>query len=252
MIQEICLFVWKEAKACTFAVCFFMLLFLSRQFSFGIPRYDFLFLSMIFVQVIFVIIKVESWDELKVIFLFHLAGLGLELFKTHPTIGAWSYPEPAFFKLFTVPLYSGFMYSAVASYIIQAWRLFNLELKFHPSIVLTLPLAATIYVHFFLRHFAIDLRMMLILVVFLIYSRTVVFFQIEKKVRKMPLWLAFLLISFFIWVAENISTFLGAWSYPHQLTTWQLVHSTKFSAWFLLFIFSFIIVTDLKILRKKL
>jgi uncharacterized membrane protein YoaT (DUF817 family) len=31
-----------------------------------------------------------------------------------------------------------------------------------------------------------------------------------------PLMLAFVLIGFFIWLAESISTFWGVWSYPNQ------------------------------------
>jgi uncharacterized membrane protein YoaT (DUF817 family) len=62
----------------------------------------------------------------------------------------------------------------------------------------------------------------------------------------MPLMLSFFLIGFFIWVAENISTFLGAWRYPNQEHTWQLVHIGKISSWFLLVVISIIIVAQLK------
>ena len=34
-------------------------------------------------------------------------------------------------------------------------------------------------------------------------------------------------IGFFIWIAENITTFFGAWAYPNQETTWSLVHLGK-------------------------
>ncbi len=40
----------------------------------------------------------------------------------------------------------------------------------------------------------------------------------------MPLLLAFVLIGFFIWLAENISTFAGVWSCPNQLGAWSAVH----------------------------
>lgn len=45
----------------------------------------------------------ETRDELKVITLFHLIGLALELFKVH--MGSWSYPEEGYSKIFGVPLY---------------------------------------------------------------------------------------------------------------------------------------------------
>lgn len=37
--------------------------------------------------------KLESLDEVKVIGVFHLIGLALELYKVH--MGSWSYPEEA-------------------------------------------------------------------------------------------------------------------------------------------------------------
>lgn len=43
----------------------------------------------------------------------------------------------------------------------------------------------------------------------------------------MPLLLAFVLIGFFVWVAENIATFYGIWSYPHQIGAWATVHLGK-------------------------
>lgn len=62
----------------------------------------------------------------------------------------------------------------------------------------------------------------------------------------MPLLLAFVLIGFFIWLAENISTFLSIWSYPHQLGAWSAVHVGKWSSWSLLVLMTFTIVTNLK------
>ncbi len=62
----------------------------------------------------------------------------------------------------------------------------------------------------------------------------------------MPLLLSFLLIGFFIWIAENVTTFLGAWKYPNQEEVWRLVHIGKISSWFLLVVISIIIVAQLK------
>ena len=57
----------------------------------------------------------------------------MELFKVHK--GSWSYPEEAYTKFFGVPLYSGFMYASVASYMCQAWHWFNLKIDtfFRPA-----------------------------------------------------------------------------------------------------------------------
>ena len=63
--------------------------------------------------------------------------------------------------------------------------------------------------------------------------------------------LSFLLIGFFIWVAENIATYFGAWQYPHQKRQWAIVGPTKISSWMLLVIISFIIVAALKEIFPK-
>ncbi len=58
--------------------------------------------------------------------------------------------------------------------------------------------------------------------------------------------LAFFLIGFLIWIAENIVTFYGAWTYPNQEEVWSIVHIGKMSSWFLLCVISVIIVAQLK------
>jgi uncharacterized membrane protein YoaT (DUF817 family) len=70
----------------------------------------------------------------------------------------------------------------------------------------------------------------------------------------MPLAIAFVLIGFFIWIAENIATYFGAWKYPNQTEVWSLVHLGKVSSWVLLVIVSFLIVATLKQVKggKKL
>lgn len=68
---------------------------------------------------------------LKVIAVFHGAGLALELFKTHAH--AWACPEPGWTKIAGVPLYSGFMYASVASYLCQAWRRLDVSLSCLPA-----------------------------------------------------------------------------------------------------------------------
>lgn len=251
-MREFVVFGIKEARACIFAGLFFGILLLSNHIPlFGLPRYDFIFVTAVVLQIVLVWKRIETKDELLTLCAFHVLGLVLELFKTHPAVGSWSYPEPAFFKIGTVPLYSGFMYAAVASYICQAWRLLNLELQHFPSYRLSLPLCIAIYLNFFTHHFIGDYRWYLIAGVVLVFFRTTVHFTIIQKRRNMPVVLAFLLIGFFIWIAENISTYLGAWQYPDQEHTWTLVSAGKINAWFLLVIISFIIVADLKHMRER-
>lgn len=44
-----------------------------------------------------------------------------------------------------VPLFSGFMYAAVGSYIARSWRTMNLSFSHYPSRMLTVLLAVAIY-----------------------------------------------------------------------------------------------------------
>jgi uncharacterized membrane protein YoaT (DUF817 family) len=247
ILREFLWFGILEARACVFAGGFFLILLLSQWWPTDwLPRYDFLCLAAVALQLLLVFLRIETLHEVMVLGIFHFLGLCLELFKTHPSIGSWSYPEPGYLKVGWVPLYSGFMYAAVASYICQAWRLFRLELRRLPPLWLSLPLAFAIYANFFVHHFWVDQRWWLILSVVIIYSRTMVDFTVIQKRRAMPLVLSFFLIGFFIWVAENLSTFGRAWVYPDQLSGWRMVGWNKITSWFLLVIISFIIVAYLK------
>ena len=80
----------------------------------------------------------------------------------------------------------------------------------------------------------------------LLFWRARVHFTVVTVERRMPLVVSFGLIAFFIWVAENIATFFGAWVYPHQAQKWAIVGPAKISSWALLVIISFIIVAALK------
>jgi uncharacterized membrane protein YoaT (DUF817 family) len=55
--------------------------------------------------------RLETWEEARVILLFHLTGTAMEWFKVSCR-KSWAYPEPALFKLMGVPLFSGFMYAS--------------------------------------------------------------------------------------------------------------------------------------------
>ncbi|MDP8952599.1 MAG: DUF817 domain-containing protein [Actinomycetota bacterium] len=250
--RELLLFGFKEARACVFPVLFFAILFLSKYVPlFGLPRYDFIFLAVLGVQALLLLARIETRDEVLVLCVFHAIGLGLEIFKTHPAVGSWSYPEEGFLKIFGVPLYSGFMYAAVAGYMCQSWRLLDLELKNYPPYIFSVPLYAGIHLNFFTHHFVWDLRWALVLGVFVVFWKTSVRFSVaEQRRRSMPLVVSFFLIGFFVWVAENISTYLGAWVYPERTAAWNLVSFGKISSWFLLVIVSFILVADLKHVKE--
>ena len=94
-----------------------------------LARYDFLFLCMLGVQIALLASGLERWEEAKVILIYHAVGTLMEIFKT--SVGSWIYPEPNFFRIAGVPLFSGFMYSCVGSYICRAWRLFDFRFSNH-------------------------------------------------------------------------------------------------------------------------
>jgi uncharacterized membrane protein YoaT (DUF817 family) len=248
---ELWMFGIKEARACLFAGLFFLSLFASHKLrDLGLPRYDLLLLVAVGIQVWMLRAKLETWDEFKAIVVFHLIGLALELFKT--SVGSWSYPEFAYTKVLGVPLYSGFMYAAVGSYVIQAWRLLDLHVERHPPYWMAALIAIAIYANFFTHHFIGDYRWYLIALACGLYARTTVVFRPYDVERRMPLVLAFVLIGFFIWIAENVSTFYGAWRYPNQAGAWAMVHVGKWSSWSLLAMLTFILVAELKHIKARI
>lgn len=243
----------KQARACLFAGLFFAAVFLvPRAGLWGFSRYDVLLVIALGIQAWMVWAKLETIDELKAICLFHIVGFALEVFKTSSGISSWAYPDFAYSKVLGVPLFSGFMYAAVGSYIIQAWRLFDLHIRHHPPYWMAALLAASIYANFFTHHYIGDYRWYIAACTLGLYARaTVVFCPLDRE-RTMPLLLSFVLIGFFIWLAENISTFFGIWKYPNQIGAWSAVHVGKWSSWSLLVIMTFTIIANLKHIKQRI
>jgi len=243
----------KQARSCLFVGLFFSAVFMvPRAGIAGLPRYDVLLVIALAIQVWMVWMKLETVDELKAICLFHLVGFCLEVFKTSGGINSWAYPDPAYSKVFGVPLFSGFMYAAVGSYIIQAWRLFDLRIRHHPPYWMAAAIATAIYANFFTHHYIGDYRWYIAACTLGLYARATVTFRPLDRERYMPLLLSFILIGFFIWLAENISTFFGIWRYPNQIGAWSAVHVGKWSSWSLLVIMTFTIVANLKYIKERI
>ncbi len=185
--------------------------------------------------------RLETLAEAKVILIFHVVGTAMEIFKTD--VGSWIYPEENLFRLGGVPLFSGFMYAAVGSYLARISRIFDMRYGHYPPLWTTVALAAAIYTNFFAHHFIADLRYALLGVTAALFFRTVVHYRVFRLWHRMPLLLGFLLVALFIWLAENIGTWSRAWMYPGQVEGWTPVSIQKLGAWYLLMIISFVLVT---------
>ena len=75
---------------------------------------------------------------------------------------------------------------------------------------------------------------------------TWVHYTVGSERYRMPLALSFVLIGFFLWLAENISTVFQAWQYPDQADGWSMVHVGKFGSWALLVVVSIVLVANWK------
>ncbi|WP_417458262.1 DUF817 domain-containing protein [Kordiimonas sp.] len=243
-LAELWWFGLKQAWACLFGGLLLFMIVASHLFwpeEAPLARYDFLFLSALVIQVLMLALRLESVDEAKVIFIFHLVGTFMELFKT--SVGSWTYPEENLFRIYGVPLFSGFMYASVGSYFARVWRIFDFRFTHYPPVWATFTIAIAIYVNFFTHHYMADLRWLLFGGVVLLYGRARVYFTPNGHRRNMPILLALFLGAFFIWIAENLATFGQIWLYPNQHDGWQLVPFSKFGSWFLLMIISGVLVT---------
>ena len=241
---EFLLFGVKQAWACLFGALLLALLLVTHFFypdDAALHRYDFLTLAALGIQVGMLAFRLETWDEAKTILLFHIVGTVMELFKT--AAGSWVYPEDSLLHIGAVPLFSGFMYASVGSYIARVWRIFDFRYTAYPPRWATYALAAAIYVNFFAHHWLPDIRLLLFAATFWLFRRTKIHFRNWRAHRWMPLLLGFLLVALFIWFAENIATFANAWNYPGQEDGWEMVSLAKLGSWYLLMLISFVLVS---------
>ena len=244
-------FIWQEALCCIFPVSVLSLLLLSQIIRIpGLPRYDILFVSCIFIQAVMVRFRLETFDEAKTIALFHVVGLALEIFKVNQ--GSWSYPEPAYLKIAGVPLFSGFMYASIGSYVVQAWKRLDLKMSSWPADWSVVAVCILIYLNFFTLHYMRDMRWPIIAFICLVFRKVWVSFRISDQRIRMPLLFSFLLIGIAVWTAENIGTRLHAWQYPYQAAGWTHVDFGKLSSWSLMVILSVVMVAQLKRVKEQL
>ncbi|MFV0632615.1 DUF817 domain-containing protein [Demequina sp.] len=243
VVRLLWVFAWTNLTSLLFAILIFIAMGVTDVIDTPIARYDLLLIAGITITAVLWATGYETTREVGVVLVFHLLGLGLEIFKVHQ--GSWTYPDVGVTMIAGVPLYSGFMYAAVGSYICQAWRRFDLRVTDYRPVPMTI-LAVLAYLNFFTHHYFWDLRWVIATAFVLEMRRTLVHYTVAERRLRMPLALAFVFIGFFLWVAENMGTFLGAWQYPDQEQIWRAVHVGKLGSWALLVTLSFALIATLK------
>ncbi len=244
VLVEAAVFFLKQAWACIFGALMLVVIVAARLWypdDAGLARNDAMTVAAVAIQIGMLVFRLESGRELWVIVLFHITGTVMELFKTD--VGSWAYAADGVLRIGAVPLFSGFMYAAVGSYMVRVYRLHDLRFTRYPPIWATTVVAVAIYANFFTHHYIFDARWILLASVVLLWAPTVMHFRIWRATLKVPLLLIFVGVALFIWIAENIATLSGAWLYPSQTDGWELVSGQKIVSWFLLMIISVVMVT---------
>ncbi|ELW77316.1 MAG: DUF817 domain-containing protein [Pseudomonadota bacterium] len=247
-------FLSKAASAALFGIllliAFIITAKMGSQEFYGFFRYDYLLFYALIIQACLLYLKLESWAEAKVIALFHIMAMGMEIFLTHPQIASWQYPQPAVFKILTVPLFAGFMYSAVGSFFARSLRLYQVSFLNLPRFGNMLSLAVLSYINFMSKFFIPDFRNVLFIWSVVIFWKTKISFRLQQHEFQLPMLPVLIVLAFIIWIAENISTFNKIWLYPSQVDAWHMVGWGKLGSWYLLLLLSLVLV--LKILGNRM
>jgi uncharacterized membrane protein YoaT (DUF817 family) len=241
---EFLLFGLKQAWACLFGGGMLALLIGTALFwpaHAPLARYDFLVIAAVGLQVALIALGLEKPREALVIFIFHIVGTVMELFKT--AHGSWTYPEASLLRIGGVPLFSGFMYACVGSYIARVIRLFDIRFVRYPPLWAPWLLAVAAYLNFFTHHYVVDIRLGIYAASVLIFWRSWFTFRPDLTERRMPVIIGLVLVALFIWFAENLGTFAKAWIYPSQAHGWRLVSISKLGAWYMLTLLSWVLVS---------
>lgn len=243
-IIELWVFVLKQGWAAIFGGLLLGCILAARLWwpeGAALARNDALTIAAVAIQVAMLAFRLETLRELWVVVLFHVCGTVMELFKTD--VGSWAYEAEGLLRIGGVPLFSGFMYAAVGSYMVRTMRMFDLRFTRYPPLWATVVVAAGIYANFFTHHFIWDLRWVLVAAVLVLWGGCVMRFRVLRTHLRMPVVVAFGLVAVVIWGAENLATLGGAWLYPNQTDGWEPVSGSKIVSWFLLMILSVVLVT---------
>ena len=206
-----------------------------------LARNDVLTIIAVLIQIGMLVGRLETLGELRVILLFHLVGTVMELFKTD--VGSWAYSPGGLLHIGAVPLFSGFMYAAVGSYMVRVVRLFDIRFERYPRRWLTALVAIACYVNCFTHHYVLDVRWVLFAAIVVLYWPSVLEARVFRARLRLSVLVSFVLVALFIWVAENVATAGQAWVYPDQADGWTPVSLAKLGSWILLMMISVVLVT---------
>ena len=131
---------------------------------------------------------------------------------------------------------------AVGSFAARAWRAFDFRSTGRPPIWMeTLP-AVVAYLNVSMHHFVADVRAGPFVASCVVFGRCAIHYRIWRTHRRMPPLIGLVLVTVFIWLAENLGTYARAWAYPFQVRVWAPVGLGKFGSWYLLMIVSYVFV----------
>ncbi|ABD54007.1 DUF817 domain-containing protein [Jannaschia sp. CCS1] len=210
------------------------------QDDWALARYDALVIFAVVTQIVFIWRGLETWEEAKVILIFHITGTVMEIFKLAQ--GSWDYPDQGLLEVGGVPLFSGFMYASVGSFIARSIRIFHIQFAPYPPFIWTYLLAVAIYVNFYTHHYTYDIRWGLFAATLVLFWRTRIWLYIRDTPLSIRLPVGAVLSAWLLWIAENVGTFTQTWSYAGQGDI-GLVDIGKFGSWYLLLFVAFVTVT---------
>lgn len=229
-----------QARAAVFGAIFILSIAGTAavwETAWPVARYDALALLGVAALTIMFALGAHSTSDALPIGLVFALGVVLELYKIET--GAWMYPEGSELAIGQKPLFVGFMYAAVASYLIRALRVKALEIRGMPPLFVAVLVGGLVYGAYFLPS-QIWVRFGLIGLVTLVFWRATLR---APSGSWLPLPVALGLAASLIWVAENIGTFSGTWAYPNDGAL-GLVTLSKLGAWYLLLSVCFIVVFE--------
>ncbi|MEM8879463.1 MAG: DUF817 domain-containing protein [Pseudomonadota bacterium] len=242
-VHKIFRFLSAQASAALFGILLLTAIIATRLWYpdwAPMTRYDALVIFAVGTQVALIVCRLETLREAAVIAIFHAMGTAMEVFKLAQ--GAWDYPEDGILEIGGVPLFTGFMYAAIGSYIARSLRIFSMRVAPYPPFWASVVLAGLIYGNFYAHHYLPDIRLGLFAATLVMFWRTRLTWHVDGAARRIRLPLAAFLTAILVWIAENVGTFTQTWTYPGQ-GTFDLVSLNMLGSWYLLLYVSFVTVT---------